>query len=71
MFVADTGVRVDAENMNTGEKRYTTKAYLTFVALDRAGRPRAVPPLELEDEEARRRHADARARRQSRLAERI
>lgn len=66
----EVGVRVDAENMNTGERRYTTKAYLTFVALDRAGKPRAVPPLELESEEDRRRHADARARRASRLAER-
>src|SRR6187549_657638 len=44
----EIGVRVDAENMNTGERRYTTKAYLTFVALDRTGKPKAVPPLELE-----------------------
>ena len=67
----EIGVRVDAENMNTGERRYTTKAYLTFVALDVAGRPRQVPELELESDEDRRRHADGKARRQGRLSSRV
>jgi acyl-CoA hydrolase len=64
----EIGVRVEAENMSTGERRYTTKAYLTFVSLDQDGQPRPVPALELETDEDRRRHADATARRQSRLS---
>ncbi len=64
----EVGVRVDAENIATGERRYTTKAYLTFVAVDRAGKPRVVPPLELENDEDRRRHEDAKLRREHRLA---
>jgi acyl-CoA hydrolase len=67
----EIGVRVDAENPRTGERRYTTKAYLTFVALDTKGQPRVVPGLLLENEEDRRRHSDAQARRQSRLVARL
>src|SRR6478609_10687744 len=29
----EIGVRVEAENMKTSERRYTTKAYMTFVAV--------------------------------------
>ena len=66
----EIGVRVDAENSRTAERRYTTKAYLTFVAVGTDGRPRPIPPLALESEEERRRHEDARARRQGRLGSR-
>ena len=64
----EIGVRVDAENPRTAARRYTTKAYLTFVAIDAEGKPRAIPPLVLESDEERRRAADAEARRQARLA---
>lgn len=64
----EIGVRVEAENPRTATKRYTTKAYLTFVAIDAAGQPRAIPPLELTNDEDCRRHADAQARRAARLA---
>ena len=64
----EVGVRVDAENPRSGARRYTTKAYLTFVAIDAGGKPRAVPPLALEDDEDRRRAADGEARRTARLA---
>ena len=67
----EVGVRVEAENMTSGERRYTTKAYLTFVAVDKSGKPRAMPPLELENEEDERRHHDAEQRRQSRLVGRL
>jgi acyl-CoA hydrolase len=66
----EIGVRVEAQNMTTGERRYTTKAYLTFVAIDTLGKPRPVPPLELETDEDRRRHADAIERRRVRLGAR-
>jgi acyl-CoA hydrolase len=64
----EIGVRVDAENARTGACRYTTKAYLTFVAIDADGKPRPIPPLLAENEEDARRAADAQARRQLRLA---
>jgi acyl-CoA hydrolase len=64
----EIGVRVEAENPRTGAHRYTTKAYMTFVAIDSDGKPRAVPSLGLENDEDRRRWADAEARRAARLA---
>ncbi len=44
----ELGVRVEAENLVSGEVRHTSSAYLTFVALDENGKPRAVPALILE-----------------------
>jgi acyl-CoA hydrolase len=66
----EVGVRVDAENPLTGERRHTNTAFLTIVAVDIAGRPIAVPPLALADAEAERRAQDAEVRRANRLAER-
>ena len=64
----EIGVRVEAENPKNGAWRYTTKAYLTFVAIDAAGKPRPIRPLRLENDEDARRSSDAEARRQARLA---
>ena len=66
----EVGVRVEAENAITGEKRHTASAYLTYVALGQNRRPIPLPPLLLETEEDRHRNAEASARRQTRLAER-
>ena len=66
----EIGGRVEAENVLTGEVRHTSSAYLTFVALDKGGRPQEVPALILETEEEKRRHREAKARRETRLAER-
>ncbi len=66
----EIGVRVEAENVLTGEVRHTASAYLTYVALDGSGRPHEVPPLILETEEETRRNREAKARRETRLAER-
>jgi acyl-CoA hydrolase len=66
----EVGVRVFAEDQATRERRQTTRAYLTFVAVDDEGRPRVVPPLVLETGEERRRFRDAQARRAVRLRER-
>ncbi len=65
----EVGVRVEAENYVTGEVRHTASAYLTFVALDKNGRPTPVPPLILETEDERRRNREAHIRKESRLAE--
>lgn len=66
----EVGVRVEAEELTTGRRRHTNSCYLTFVAIDRNGRPIEVPPLEPETPDEIRRHAAARARRQRRLEER-
>jgi acyl-CoA hydrolase len=66
----EVGVRVFVEDPRTRMRVQTTRAYLTFVAVDPAGQPRAVPSLVLEDEDDRRRFADAERRRAVRLAER-
>jgi uncharacterized protein (TIGR00369 family) len=65
----EVGVRVEAENLISGEKRHTGSAYLTFVALDHANRPIQLPPLILETEEDEHRNKEAAARKQMRLAE--
>ncbi|BBD10024.1 acyl-CoA thioesterase [Desulfovibrio ferrophilus] len=65
----EIGVRVEAENLLTGEVRYTNSAYLTFVALDEHGRPTSVAPLILENEDEERRWREAKERRKARLAE--
>jgi acyl-CoA hydrolase len=66
----EVGVRVEAENPLTGERRHTNSAYLTIVAVDEQGRPLPVPPLPSGDDEQRRRERDAQTRRANRLAER-
>jgi acyl-CoA hydrolase len=63
----EVGCRVETEDMRTGTRRYVTKSYLTFVAVDGNGKPRTIPPLELVSEEDNRRHADALLRRKARL----
>jgi len=63
----EVGVRVEAENYMTGEVRHTSSAYLTFVALDKNGRPRELPPLILETDEERRRNQEAMMRKKTRL----
>jgi len=65
----EVGVRVEAENLITGEVRHTGSAYLTFVALDASKRPIVLPPLILETDEDRHRNQEAEERRQMRLAE--
>ena len=41
----EVGVRVEAEDLQTGNRRHTNSCYLTFVAIDRNGRPIEVPKL--------------------------
>ena len=73
-FTSNTSieVRVDvlAEDLNTGASRRTSTAFLTFVAIDEAGRPVPVPPLLVGpgDEEE---HARAVVRRRDRLSRRV
>jgi acyl-CoA hydrolase len=66
----EVGVRVEAENIRSGEVTHTSTAYLTMVALDEHGKPTEVPPLRTQDEAEQRRERDAQTRRRNRLAER-
>jgi len=64
----EVGVRVEVENLLTGEIRHTSSAYLTFVANDSSGCRVAVPPVIPETETEKRRYEEAAERRAYRLA---
>jgi len=66
----EVGVRVEAENLISGVHRHTNSCYVTFVAIDRNGRPVEVPKLIPETEIEQRRYAAAVDRRRRRLEER-
>jgi acyl-CoA hydrolase len=63
----EVGVRVEVENLATGKTRHTSSAYLTFVAIDKSGKPVLVPAVIPETAEERRRYAEAENRRAYRL----
>jgi acyl-CoA hydrolase len=60
-------VEVFSEEILTGVRRMTSRAYLTFVAIDSGGHRLPVPPLLLEHEDERQRAAEAEVRRGERL----
>ncbi|MBW1739884.1 MAG: acyl-CoA thioesterase [Deltaproteobacteria bacterium] len=64
----EVGVRVEAENLMTGEVRHTNSAYLTMVSLDENRKPTLVPRIVPETEEEKRRFEEGRIRAQQRKA---
>ena len=67
----EVGVEVLSENILTGERKQTTTAYVTFVAIDEHTRsPKPVPPLLVRSAAERRRWREAAKRREIRLAHR-
>lgn len=64
----EVGVTVLAEDLLSGAERHTNTCFLTFVAIDAAGEPVPVRPLELETEQDRKRFAEGRRRREARQA---
>ena len=66
----EVGVRVESENIRTGEVVHTSTAYLTMVALGAEGKPTEVPPLRPETPDEQRCAREAQLRRDDRLAER-
>jgi acyl-CoA hydrolase len=65
----EIGVKVFSENALTGERKHTTTAYVTFVAIDSLTKqPKTVAPLILKTAEEKRRWREAGARRKTRLA---
>jgi acyl-CoA hydrolase len=63
-------VNVLSEDPWTGERATTTHALLTFVAVDKEGRPREVPKLVTATAFEKRRFQEAARRRKARLRER-
>ena len=61
------GIRVTAENVETGTVKHTNTSYFTMVAKDPDGRPREVPPLLLENKEDLRRCLEAIRRKEIKL----
>jgi acyl-CoA hydrolase len=63
----EVGVKVFVEDLLSGERRHTSSAYLTFVAIDPEGKPIPLPPVIPETEEEKRRYEEAARRRAYRL----
>lgn len=64
-------VEVYSEAIESGERLLTSRAYLTFVSIDRAGKPQRVPPLAMETPEDEERCRHAHERRTERLRRKI
>ena len=60
-------VDVFSEEIVTGQRKRTSRAYLTFVTIDTEGRRVPVPPLLLATDDERRKAAEAEVRRGDRL----
>lgn len=65
----EIGVEVFSEHPLTGERKHTTSAFVTFVAIDElTRRPKLVPPLIVKTAEEKKRWREAAKRRETRLA---
>ena len=65
----EVGVKVYVENYIADSAQHVASAYLTFVAVDGAGKRLRVPPIIAESDEQRRRYEDAGRRREIRRVE--
>ncbi|MCB0087191.1 MAG: acyl-CoA thioesterase, partial [Caldilineaceae bacterium] len=63
-------LRVEAENLLTGEISHTNSAYFVYVALDENRQPTAVPRLRLVSDAERLKFAQGEERQAHRLAKR-
>jgi acyl-CoA hydrolase len=64
----EVGVEVFSEQILTGERKHTTTAYVTFVAIDEhTKKPKAVRPLLVKTSEEKQRFKEAAERRKTRL----
>jgi acyl-CoA hydrolase len=66
----EVGVKVFMEDLTTGAQKHTSSAYVTFVAIDKDGRPVELPPVIPETGDEKRRYEEAGRRRQYRLEQR-
>src|SRR5579884_426073 len=63
----EVGVRVEVENLVTGDRKHTCSAYLTFVTMNKQGEHVPIPPVIPETGEEKRRYEEACRRRENRL----
>lgn len=63
----EVGVRVQVEDLLTGNRKHTSSAYLTFVAIDPNGRRVPITPVIPETQDEKRRFGEAEERRAHRL----
>jgi len=66
----EVGVRVEAENLTTGDVRHTNSAYLTIVSLDENRKPQSVPRIVSRTKDEKRRFKEGRIRAEQRRARR-
>jgi len=66
----EVGVKVFMEDLTTGVQKHTSSAYVTFVAIDKDGRPAELPPVIPQTGDEKRRYEEAGRRRQYRLEQR-
>lgn len=64
----EVAVKVFLEDYLTGERRQTSSAFVTYVAVDEQGRPRPIPPVIPRSAEEKRDYREALIRRRHRLA---
>ncbi len=62
----EIGVRIEGEDMRTGEQRHIASAYLTFVALKKSHKPTPLQEYIPSTREAKRRYKEALLRREQR-----
>ncbi len=60
-------IDVSSEDLTTGEKQLTTKAFFTYVAIDDNGKPSEVPGLILSNDEEKKRFDNGLLRHENRL----
>jgi uncharacterized protein (TIGR00369 family) len=65
----EVGVRIEAENLLTGQRRHTNSCYVTYVAVDEHGHPTPVPPVLAETPDEKRRYEAGERRRHRRMEE--
>lgn len=63
----EVGIRVTANDLSTGNIRHTNSCFLTMVAVDEKGRPKAISPFKPETHTEKRRYDSALLRKQMRL----
>ena len=63
----EVGVRVEAEDVLSGQVTHANSGYIVYVALDENGQPVEVPPLVAETPEEERRMAEGKLRQQERV----
>ena len=63
----EVGVRIEAEDLKTGRITQTGSSYITYVAIDEAGKPIVVPDVVPHSQEEKRRWREAKRRRRFRL----